>query len=184
MLRVSVNYRNKQRAQHRLVSRVSAFLLLTLVVVGGSVALAVSRTSNAQGDDQNMAAAVLELTNNERTDRGLTSLTENNRLERAARAKAQDMFVEGYFAHTSPEGRAPWFFIDAAAYAYVYAGENLAIDYTDPVAVMDAWMKSPTHAENILTQQYRDIGIAVVHGQMKGRETTLIVQMFGTPEGK
>lgn len=50
----------------------------------------------------------------------------------------------------------------------------------DPDSVVKAWMNSPTHRENLLSSRYQDIGIAVIDGSLGGRETTLVVQMFGT----
>jgi hypothetical protein len=47
--------------------------------------------------------------------------------------------------------------------------------------MMQAWMDSSTHRANIVHQKYTQIGIAVVDGKLGGMETTLVVQMFGTP---
>jgi len=92
------------------------------------------------------------------------------------------MFAKDYWAHNAPDGTKPWSFILAAGYNYLHAGENLARDFTNPQAVVDAWMASPTHRDNIMNAHYQDIGIAVVDGQLGGVETTLVVQMFGTPQ--
>ena len=40
-------------------------------------------------------------------------------------------------------------------------------------------MASPTHMENVMRKDYKDIGFAVVNGVLAGEETTLVVQMFG-----
>ena len=42
-------------------------------------------------------------------------------------------------------------------------------------------MNSPTHKENIIKKEYTEVGYAVVNGVLNGEETTLVVQMFGTP---
>ena len=42
-------------------------------------------------------------------------------------------------------------------------------------------MNSPTHRANIVNGRYREIGVAVLEGELEGQETTLVVQMFGTP---
>ena len=71
----------------------------------------------------------------------------------------------------------------AAGYNYVYAGENLAKDFGNTSRLMDAWMASPTHRENIVSSKYSEIGLAVVPGTLQGQETVLVVQFFGAPNG-
>lgn len=161
----------------------SLFFILVGLLAVGTTALALSRRPDIVfAADASLSAQITELTNAERLSRDLPAVVQNDKLTKAAELKARDMFTQGYFSHTSPEGLAPWHWIEEAKYQYVYAGENLAIDYAEPAAVMNAWMQSPTHAENILTQQYAEIGIAVATGIMKGQETTIVVQLFGTPE--
>lgn len=125
---------------------------------------------------------VIADTNAERAAAGLTQLTENPILATAARAKAADMFTEQYWAHTSPKGKQPWDFMKEADYRYTAAGENLARDFMETAAMMEAWMHSPTHKANIVNPNYREIGVAVVNGTLQGVETTLVVQMFGRPQ--
>lgn len=127
-------------------------------------------------------AQIIEITNQKRTEAGLPPVVYNDQLSDAARRKAADMFAKDYWAHNAPDGTKPWSFILAAGYNYLHAGENLARDFTNPQAVVDAWMASPTHRDNIINAHYQDIGIAVVDGQLGGVETTLVVQMFGTPQ--
>ncbi|MFC1727292.1 CAP domain-containing protein [Patescibacteria group bacterium] len=124
---------------------------------------------------------VIELTNQERAKHGLSPLNHNLTLSQAAQLKAGDMFAFDYWAHTSPSGRDPWGFFKDAGYTYLYAGENLARDFQNPEAVVQAWMNSPSHRENILNDRYQEIGLVVVDGTLDGVETTLVVQLFGTP---
>jgi len=128
-------------------------------------------------------AKIIELTNKEREKNGLSLLKNNSLLNEAARRKAADMFAFDYWAHESPTGRKPWDFFKEVHYDYVYAGENLARDFYRSEAVVAAWMASPTHRENILNGKYQEIGVAVVDGVLNGVETTLVVQLFGTPVG-
>ena len=90
------------------------------------------------------------------------------------------MFAKGYWAHVSPIGTEPWYFITKSGYKYQHAGENLARDFSNPKDIVDAWMASPTHKQNLLDARYQDIGIAVMDGYINGVETTIVVQMFGT----
>lgn len=123
---------------------------------------------------------LIEKTNNARRDAGLPTLTPNDLLQESARKKGEDMLKNSYFAHTSPAGVTPWKWFDQAGYDYVYAGENLAIDFSTAEGVHEAWMNSPGHRANILNPRYRDIGIAVVSGEFQGRTTTIVVQHFGS----
>lgn len=124
---------------------------------------------------------VIELTNQKRAEQGLPPLTVSSRLNEAAQRKAGDMFAFNYWSHFSPSGRNPWSFFQEVGYKYLYAGENLARDFTSSEAVVEAWMNSPTHKDNILNSNYKEIGLAVVDGTLNGVETTLVVQLFGTP---
>lgn len=128
------------------------------------------------------AQKVFEKTNTQRASLGISTLHYNSTLSESATKKAQDMFVNNYWAHTSPSGKLPWDFFKEANYSYTVAGENLAKDFYDNDSVMKAWMKSPTHRENIVNPKYNEIGIGVVDGTLNGVKTTLVVQHFGTPE--
>jgi len=124
---------------------------------------------------------VLTLTNQRRLDAGLPSLKLDDRLADAARRKAADMFTFNYWAHANPQNnREPWYFFDAANYQYRYAGENLGRDFGTTSPLVQAWIDSPSHRDNLLSSRYRDTGIAVVNGNLQGVDTTLVVQLFGT----
>lgn len=124
---------------------------------------------------------IVELTNAKRTAAGLPALTYNSSLAVAAKAKGEHMLANDYWAHTAPDGTEPWKFFANVGYKYKYAGENLARDFSNPDSAMDAWMASPSHKENILSSRYREIGVAVVEGDLAGSDTTIIVQLFGSP---
>jgi len=145
--------------------------------------LALSRPAVLGYSSEITPAKIIELTNKEREKNGLGLLKNNSLLNEAARRKAADMFAFDYWAHESPTGRKPWDFFKEVHYDYVYAGENLARDFYRSEAVVAAWMASPTHRENILNGKYQEIGVAVVDGVLNGVETTLVVQLFGTPVG-
>lgn len=122
---------------------------------------------------------LLFLTNQQREENGLAPLKINKQLSEAAEEKAKDMIESNYWSHNNPNGKSPWDFIIGSDYKYLYAGENLAKDFANSDGVVSAWMKSPTHRENILQDKYEEIGFAVVNGRLSGEETTLVVQMFG-----
>lgn len=124
---------------------------------------------------------VIRLTNVQRAANGLQPLSENSTLDSAALAKGNDMLTKGYWAHFAPDGTSPWSFFLSFGYKYKYAGENLARDFSNANDAVNAWMNSPTHRENILNSNYRDVGIGVVEGSLAGADTTIIVQFFGSP---
>jgi len=124
---------------------------------------------------------VIELTNQKRAENGLGPLTLNGKLSEAAQRKGGDMFAFNYWAHVSPSGRTPWSFFQEVGYRYLYAGENLARDFMNSDSVVEAWMNSPSHRDNILNPNYKEIGLSVINGTLNGVETTLVVQLFGTP---
>ncbi|KKP85809.1 MAG: hypothetical protein UR89_C0041G0007 [Candidatus Roizmanbacteria bacterium GW2011_GWA2_35_8] len=124
---------------------------------------------------------LFELTNQQRSQNGLSALTYNSKLAGAANQKAQDMFAKNYWAHYSPSGTTPWDFILNSGYQYEYAGENLAKNFLFSDGVVDAWMKSQTHRDNILKSEYAEVGYAIVNGILNGEQTTLVVQVFGKP---
>ena len=123
---------------------------------------------------------LLNETNKKRKEQGLTSLQYNAQLSQAAAMKAQHMFSENYWAHVAPDGTTPWVFIRRSGYEYLYAGENLARGYTTATDVIEAWMGSPSHRDNMLSPNYNEVGFAVANGQLTGSETVLVVEMFGT----
>jgi hypothetical protein len=102
-------------------------------------------------------------------------------LNQAAQEKADDMAQNGYFAHTSPDGKTPWYWLDQVGYNYSYAGENLAVNFTDSQDVTAAWMNSPEHRANILKANYTEVGTGVAEGMYDGNETIFVAQDFGTP---
>src|SRR4030066_762830 len=115
-------------------------------------------------------AEVIRLTNAQRAANGLSALSENSSLDGAALAKGNDMLAKGYWAHFAPDGTSPWSFFLSFGYKYKYAGENLARDFGDAGSAVSAWMNSPTHRDNIMNPNYREIGIGVVEGNLAGTE--------------
>jgi len=93
------------------------------------------------------------------------------------------MFDDNYWAHVSPSGREPWDFFDQQNYTYIYAGENLAKNFATSSGVIEGWMNSQGHRENLLNDNYTEIGIAAVNGQLEGEDTTLVVALYGRPSG-
>lgn len=140
-----------------------------------------SNFSSVLGTSFNISSQeLLLLVNQKRQAQGLSALVLNNQLSSAAYAKANDMFSKNYWAHNSPDGLTPWVFVKDAGYSYIYAGENLARGFSTSQDVVNAWMASASHRDNILSGNYKDIGFAIVPGKLLNEDTVLVVEMFGT----
>lgn len=137
---------------------------------------------NRNGGMASVLPSILaNLTNDERTAQKLDTLTINPILNKAAEMKAEDMASKGYFAHTSPEGKTPWYWLTQVGYQYQYAGENLAINFTDSKDVTNAWMNSPTHRANIVKDKYTEVGTGIATGMYQGQETIFVAQVYANP---
>ena len=160
---------------------ISIFILLFLLLkVIFSFNLILVKQSSLCADIS--AQRIIVLTNEVRQQYNLPLVKEDLLLNKAAEDKAQDMFKNKYFSHYSPAGTSPWYWIDRSGYDYYYAGENLAMNFLDTEEVIKGWLNSPSHRENLLNKDYKDMGIAVVSGDFnnEGINRILVVQMFGS----
>lgn len=163
--------------RHGPLAAMSALLIAAKVVAVGIIAL-----TPATADLSTITTArIIQLTNAERKKAGLSELTSNSLLGSAATQKGNHMLEEDYFAHISPDGVTPWFWMNKVGYSYKVAGENLAVDFTEAEDVVAAWMASPSHKENLLLPEYTEIGVGVITGEFQGGTSTIVVQMFGLP---
>lgn len=123
---------------------------------------------------------LLSSTNAARAAQGLGSLAADGQLNNSAQAKAQDMLNKDYWAHVSPDGTEPWYFFTQAGYSYSRASENLAYGFMSSQAVIDGWMNSASHRDNMLGQ-YNDVGFGIVNipNYQSSGEQTLVVAHYG-----
>lgn len=105
---------------------------------------------------------VVTLVNAERAKYGLSALTLDAALCGYARVKSQDMHDQRYFSHTSPSYGSPFDMMRNFGVSYQYAGENIAMGYSSPAAVVNAWLNSEGHRANILSANYTSIGVGYV----------------------
>jgi len=156
-------------------------LVLTILTFIGSNIEAVLWRSSHWLVSSVLPSVVVQLTNEERADLSEPSLQRSAVLDAAAQLKANDMAKRGYFAHYAPDGTSPWYWFNQAGYKYAYAGENLAVHFTDSSEVVEAWMNSPKHRENIVNGKFTEIGVGTAKGTYEGYDTVFVVQLFGTP---
>jgi len=121
---------------------------------------------------------VIRLVNIERANRGLKPLAHNWELSRVARFKSMDMRDRAYFSHQSPTYGSPFDMIRNFGLSYTAAGENIAAGQQTAAAVVQAWMNSQGHRENILNSTYTQIGVGYASGGSMGHYWT---QMFIRP---
>jgi uncharacterized protein YkwD len=133
----------------------------------------------------NQEALLLE-TNNDRRSHARQALSLDQQLNAAAQKKANDMVQKDYWSHTSPSGQQPWQFIIDSGYQYQAAGENLAYGFTSADSVLNGWMKSQEHRNNLLDASYTEVGFGVAQArdfQGKGSQV-VVVAMYGLPSSQ
>ena len=159
------------------IAIIVAFVLLAQGLYNGVT------SGNILGTEaQVTTAGLLAATNNARVEQGEKPLANNAQLAEAAKLKVRNMFDKQYWAHTAPDGTAPWHWFGKVGYAYADAGENLAKNFTTSDSTVSAWLASPTHRANVLKAEYQDVGFAVMSGMLGDKPTTLIVALYGAPD--
>ncbi len=152
-------------------------------LVALSAALAAGRpapVSSAPSFEQQ----VFDLINQQRAAHGLPTLTLDERLSEAARAHNRLMADRGQLSHQL-DGEAPVCVsndrLTAHGYAWTFCAENAAAGQADPQQVVNDWMNSEHHRENILNPNARQTGIAFDTGH--GTYNTYWTQDFAAPLG-
>ena len=102
---------------------------------------------------------VISLVNEERTKRGISELTINSNLQKAAQIRAEEQ--EQLFSHTRPNGTSCFTVLSENDVKYRGAGENIAMGQRTPSQVMNSWMNSEGHRKNILNAKFTNIGVGV-----------------------
>jgi uncharacterized protein YkwD len=123
---------------------------------------------------------MLERVNRERAQAGLRPLRLDRQLVSVAQTYAERMMAEGFYGHVSPSGETALDRIEFAGYRPERSGENLASGPESVELVMDLWMASPGHRQNILDDRFRDLGIGLSAAISTGELRILWVQCFGS----
>jgi uncharacterized protein YkwD len=124
------------------------------------------------------AKRMLDAVNNERNKEGVAPLTWCRNLASSSMAHAKDMATRSYYEHDTPEGLDPTDRAEISGYGGG-SGENIAAMQKSVVEVMDAWMNSPGHRENILDSSYNHFGFGIARGRYEGYMGFFWVQNFG-----
>lgn len=105
------------------------------------------------------AETLLILVNESRAEEGLSALTLNNALNKAALSHSTDMETNDYFSHEGLNGSRFWDRTEDAGYMGSPAGENIAVGQRDAEAVHTSWMNSEGHRNNILNSRITEMGL-------------------------
>jgi uncharacterized protein YkwD len=88
------------------------------------------------------------------------ALSFNENLRCAARKHSKDMGTKNFFSHTGSNGSTFSQRITSAGYtAWRYLGENISAGHTTPASVVNAWMASAGHCNNIMNPNYKHLGV-------------------------
>lgn len=132
--------------------------------IGSNIRLKPGSGSGSSGETTGeFEAQVVDLVNQERGKSGLKPLNMRDDLNKVAETKSADMVNKGYFSHQSPTYGSPFDMLKRFGISYRTAGENIAQGQRTPGEVVDAWMKSPGHRQNILNSQFDSIGVGEVN---------------------
>ena len=103
---------------------------------------------------------VIKLVNAERTKRGLSKLTTNSKMAAASDKRAKEISTK--FSHTRPNGKSCFTVFAEFGIKTGYAGENIAYNYSSAAKdVVNMWMNSPGHKDNILNSKFKTIGVGL-----------------------
>ncbi|MEU3354442.1 CAP domain-containing protein [Streptomyces sp. NPDC037389] len=139
-----------------------ASLVLATVTAGGLARPPAAQAAPAKADPRAaLRQQVVTLVNARRRAAGCAPLRISPQLTAAAQKHSDDMADEHFFSHTDPDGAGPGTRISAAGYRWDAYGENIARGQATSAAVMDAWMRSAGHRENILDCSFEEMGVGV-----------------------
>lgn len=108
-----------------------------------------------------MAREVIRYVNACRSATGLSKLGSDKKLMAIAQERAREL--ARCWGHERPDGTRCFSLFEKTHYSYRAAGENIAYGYTTSKAVMEGWLNSQPHRENILKSRYTKIGVGVYY---------------------
>jgi uncharacterized protein YkwD len=175
------------------VRRAAALLLAVavgLVVATGLLTTTAHATGSSEKNLPSLNRQVFAAINKFRVAHGLVALRNSGALARSARQHSLEMGKDGYFDHPSADGSAFWkriqHYYPANGYSYWSVGENLVwqAPSLSAAAALSQWIASPPHLKNLLSPQWRQIGVSAVTvadapGVYHDRRVTIITTDFG-----
>jgi uncharacterized protein YkwD len=154
--------------------RLTVFVLLSLFLISCSSGSGPSDCSNCADLLKPEVLQMLDLVNEARSKSqvcgttimpSVSPLLLNARLITAAQKHSEDMRLAGVMTHTTPAG-AKHYSVDTTfdqrilqeGYEYSFAGENVAQEQISAAQVMEDWLNSPGHCQNIMSEKFSEVG--------------------------
>jgi len=164
----------------------AAALTLSLAAAPAASACAGAGASTENTTSRVLVRATLCVLNTERARHGVGTLRLNRRLSAAARGHSHAMVSDRFFSHESLSGasfvdriRATGYLSGAQSWS---VGENIAYgsgSRSTPRSIGRAWMNSPGHRANLLSESFRQVGIGIASGTPVGSGGATYTTDFG-----
>lgn len=111
-----------------------------------------------------------------RSQYGIGQLSLNPSLSNSARSRCTDMINRKYFSHTTPDGKNIFIILNENGFGWQFAGENIykcaPASVGSESAILNTWMSSPSHRDNILNGAFHQVGIGIVDS---GNTRTVVI---------
>ena len=140
------------------MKKIFSLLILAALFLFASNVYAASSWKNDAEVSQNFAQEVLDLVNIERRKEHLHPLKLASDLNHYAQIRAKE--ITRRFSHTRPNGTSCF---TAIPKPYRMVGENIAAGQKSSAEVVEAWMNSPAHRENIMNPKFRELGVGYLY---------------------
>jgi len=155
----------------RIVSAIATVALLGIAPASAAAECLDQDTEAAELSEYQIEVSVTCLINERRSDNGIGRVRDNVRLRNAAVNHSQSMVSQGFFSHTSLNGRTFVDRIESTGYMRGarswLVGENLVWgsgELSTPANLVKAWMESPPHRANLLRGRFKELGVGVQRG--------------------
>ena len=126
-------------------------------------------------NNEALSSELIELINATRIEYGLDALISDENLSLISLAHCIDMAEYDYIDHISPTGVDPFDRLDIEGIYYMSAAENIASGFLTAQKVLESWMNSAPHRQNILNGDFTHIGVGYHAGGSNGTYWTLML---------
>jgi uncharacterized protein YkwD len=122
--------------------------------------------SNTISSANTIENSLFNSVNAARSQYGAIHLSLNSSLSNIARSRSTDMLNRKYFSHTTPDCKNIFIILNENGFGWQVAGENIyqcePTSVGSESAILNTWMSSPSHRDNILNGAFHQVGIGIV----------------------
>ncbi len=140
------------------MKKILSSMLMIFIFSIVNIAAAQSKWKITEEVPPNFAQEVLELVNIERAKEHLQPLKLSGSMNHYAQIRAKE--ITKSFSHTRPSGYSCFTVIPKP---YRMVGENIAAGQRSAKEVVQAWMNSPGHRENIMNPKFQELGMGYLY---------------------